>query len=212
MIGPLIQRIRYGHGDSIRDAAAKAGVDYSVLRRLERDLPIRNRSAVLDAFARAYGLNPNQLDREDSAPASFWASLAAMDDSARSAHARSTFERRVLVALDWAVWPGGAAVAGDKLAEAAGMTRQELAEFRSACRLGRADRGVARRLARALDTVLKIPPCWFIGGVSSSEVATDGLPHILQATVDWVRQVRPSLGGRQGLAPIRQLHEVLRSL
>lgn len=209
MIGPLIQRIRCGHGDSLRDAAAKAGMDYSVLRRLERDLPIRNRSAVLEAFATAYGLNPDKLDKEDSARASFRASLAAMDEGARIAHARAPFERRALVALDWGV---SADVDENRVAGAAGVIRQEVTVFRSACPRGRADRETARRLAAALVALLNIPPHWFNAGVSPSETGVDGWAHLLQAAVDLAQKARPALAGRQRLTPVRHLHEALQRL
>lgn len=212
MIGPLIQRIRCGRGDSLREAATKAGVDKSVLMRLEGDLPIRNRAAVLHAFATAYGLDPDDLDKEDSSPISFRASLAAMDEGARAAHARASFQHRVLLALDWAVGPDGADVDEERLAGATGVTRQEVAVFRTACPRGRADRETARRLAGALKALLEIPPRWFNAGVSPTEAGVDGWAHLLQAALDLARRARPALAGRQRLAPVRRLHEALQSL
>lgn len=212
MIGPLIQRIRCGHGDSLREAAAKVGVDKSVLMRLEGDQPIRNRAAVLHAFGTAYGVDPDELTKEDSASGSFLVRLAAMDEGERASFLGDTFEHRTLGALDWATRPEGAAVDVDRLAGAAGMTRQEINAFRATCRRGRADRATSRRLARALASLLDIPPCWFTGGTVHSEAGVNGWSHLLQIPLDLVRQARPAMAGRQRLAPIRHLHEAIQQL
>lgn len=147
-VGERLARLRTAHGETLRQAAARTGVHYSTLARIERGDSVAATRRTLSKVAAGYGVSVESLQHGDGPADRLVTALAALPPLQRF-ELNMTIERRVRFGLRFVAGSSGAATRLTRIAAAAGLSPHRLSEL-----LGPDPRPIAAELVQQLCAAL----------------------------------------------------------
>lgn len=185
-VGERLAKLRAAHGETLRQAAARTGVHYSTLARIERGESGLSSRRTLRKVAAGYGVSLESLLHGERPVDRFAAALGALPPY-RRLELSLTVDRRLQFALRFVTEGGGGQERLERIAAAAGITARRLSAL-----LGPNPGRLPAELAAPLCAAL----AWE-GGVSATWLRWGDL-GIAQSDGDPVPRLQAALVARLG--------------
>ena len=209
MVGALIGQIRLSHGDTLRSAARRTGLEKTTLWKLEHDKLVRYRPKVLRAFAAAYGIDPDLLLRGDNPAGALMNAVQAAPPAVRAVYTWADFGQRVSLTLDFVLNRASADLTPEQVARKADLTAAELQSLHDIWQRGDTTPGPVRRVAAALVYLTSLPNSWFTWGVLGDEPGFDGWNGVLERVLAAMVPAQPQWDALQRVGPIDYLRRLV---
>lgn len=126
-IGEQMRAIRVRHGDSLRQAAGRTGINYSTLQRLEQGEEPRDLPVYLQKFAAGYGIEVSLLTEAETIKGRFEGQIRKLNPTKRLELALLPRHGRLKVILDFIRSQFPSDVEPRRLALASRLSEDELA-------------------------------------------------------------------------------------
>lgn len=163
-IGRRVAKLRASHGESLRDAAIRAGVSHTTIARIEKGEVTGSFHSTLRKIAEGYGVRVEYLLTGRDPRQIFEEALQRLPAGERSRLYFLTPQNRTQMVLDFLATEFASDFAWDRVIRNAGLTYSGGRTFLQHWQANRLSEDELLRLAQALSKVTGIPLTWFHTG------------------------------------------------